>query len=166
MMKRVSAYFLLLVAASEAFSPISQVRKPSSSALEMVNARRGVLQQLVGALAVGAAAPTTAWAMESEDYSNDFIQKLKARSDGKDYAAEKGDLAWKKLSTKKFSQQYERPNYLGIKRSDGTIEMLEASEVKALEDAGKVITDYETYTDKAGKVQIDYLNGKVYRYVE
>ena len=122
---------------------------------------------LAGAAAVLVSASVPAFAMEEEDYSNDFIQTLKARSDAKRNDADGGKVAWKKISnTQKFSQQYERPSFVGVQRKDLTFQMVTPEQLEELKSEGKVIDEYDVKIDKKGKESIDYKKGLIPKFVD
>lgn len=131
--------------------------------------RRSILAS-AGAMFLGVAGTTApeATAMETEDFSNDFIQTLKARSDGKrdDYIKQTrdGNTTWKKLNTAKFSSQYERPSFVGVQRADKTFQMVTPQELEVLKQEGKVILEYETKLDKKGNEYIDYAQGEILKF--
>jgi hypothetical protein len=142
---------------------------PSSN----ISDRRTILAS-AGAMFLAAAATTAnpqvamAAAMETEDFSNDFIQTLKARSDGKrdDYTKQNQDsnTTWKKLNTAKFSSQYDRPTFVGVQRADKTFQMVTPEQLEVLKKEGKVYFEYETKLDKKGNEYIDYAQGEILKF--
>lgn len=167
----------MVSATTDAFvvlSPQQQQLAASSSALMATTPsdRRSILTT-AGAMFLGVAAttaPAAAVAMETEDFSNDFIQTLKARSDGKrnDYVKQTqgSNTTWKKLNTAKFSSQYDRPSFVGVQRADKTFQMVTQQELEVLKQEGKVISEYETKLDKKGNEYIDYVQGEILKFRE
>lgn len=136
---------------------------------DAANRRRALLTEAAATLATGLLLtfPTTPAIAAAEDDDNEFIQLLKSRSQGKDYSTStNGSIGVKSLSSSKFSQQYQRPSFVGVKRKDGSIQMVDSVEAKQLQADGKIVADYETYIDEKGKEHFDYIKGKVYRYVD
>jgi hypothetical protein len=114
------------------------------------------------------AAPAAMAAMETEDFSNDFIQTLKARSDDKrdDYTkqAQDSNTTWKKLNTAKFSNQYNRPSFVGVQRADKTFQMVTPEQLEVFKKEGKVFSEYERKLDKKGNEYIDYVQGEMLKF--
>ena len=142
------------------------VQRPSTK-LHAENTRRA----FVGAVAAGLLIGEPVVAMEAEDFSNDFIQTLKAKSDAKrdEYTkqVDDGNVSWKKMTTSKFSQQYSRPSYVGVQRKDGTFEMMLPDQRDSLKKEGKIVEEYIMRMDKKKKVEVpDYSKGTIFKYIE
>ena len=101
-----------------------------------------------------------------DDAANEFIAKLKAKSDAKreEYLqqAQRPD----KLSGRQFKSQYDRPSYVGVRHDEdgsGRVEMLLRSEVDKLMASGKIDQQYDTIVnEKTGETKPDYKKGKIY----
>eukprot|EP00546_Thalassionema_frauenfeldii_P014348 CAMPEP_0178917334 /NCGR_PEP_ID=MMETSP0786-20121207/13189_1 /TAXON_ID=186022 /ORGANISM="Thalassionema frauenfeldii, Strain CCMP 1798" /LENGTH=163 /DNA_ID=CAMNT_0020590873 /DNA_START=3190 /DNA_END=3681 /DNA_ORIENTATION=+ len=143
----------------------------SDDATTDTNNRRSFL--LLGGMATAALSSSSpaAWAdIPAEDYSNEFIQTLKARSDSKrdvyTKEARDGNIAWKKLNTAKFSNQYARPKFTGVERADKSFQMVTPEELETLKSQDKIYEDYTTFVDSDGKEKIDYARGTIYKFKE
>lgn len=184
-----SAIFFLSCAAGSgvgvlAYSPVGpesrfaeqqSVRRVPLSGLDEsppASSRRRFLERalVAGAAAAASFVPHPASAsLESEDFSNDFIQKLKAQSDAKrseyDAAATTGSAGFKKLNTAKFSAQYDRPKFVGVKRKDGTYKMINPEEVEELQKAGMIVVEYDTILNSLGQEVPNYKKGPIPQFV-
>ena len=154
---------LLVLISAEAFMVMPSTSRMTRRCLMAMN-RRALLETALVTLAVPAT-PAMAVMLE-EDYSSDFIQQLKSRSDGKEYSKDSGQIGPAKLSASKFSQQYTRPSFVSVRRSNRSIELVDSIKLKQLEETGKVVAKYETYLDKNGVERQDFFKGKVYFYVD
>lgn len=160
------SWFLVLVS-SQAFTKKSSITRVDTA----LSANRRTLLQEASLTAITSclvdAATTTLPipALAQQDDDNEFIQLLKSRSEGKEYAKDDGKVGVRSLGANKFTQQYQRPSFVGVRRLDGSIRMMDSVYVKKLENEGKVEAVYDTYVDGKGVERLDYGRGKVYRYV-
>jgi hypothetical protein len=140
--------------------------------------RRNFLQRVVLAapVIVAAASPANAAigcsaegsVCETEE-SNEFIARLKSQSEANKAANKLQAQSASKLSSQKFASQYERPKYIGVRRGDGSFQMVTPSELDALMAQGKVEKTFETKINKkTGEKRTgvnDYSKGESYAFV-
>ncbi|KAL3939531.1 MAG: hypothetical protein SGBAC_005762 [Bacillariaceae sp.] len=87
---------------------------------------------------------------------NEFIARLKKQSDANKEMYTQQAIRSDKLSNGQFSSQYQRSSYVGVRRSNGSYEMVTPGELDELVKSGKVEVAY-------GKVKDD-LSKKVYAF--
>mmetsp|Transcript_1419 Transcript_1419/g.2111 ORF Transcript_1419/g.2111 Transcript_1419/m.2111 type:complete len:211 (-) Transcript_1419:34-666(-) len=159
------------MATTSCCSPTTLLQMSSNSMDD--NRRSILLSGIVASTAaiVASSSPDTSAAMEEEDFSNEFIQTLKARSDAKrdeyNSNADNGNIAWKKLNTATFKGQYDRPKFIGVQRPDQTFQMVTPEQLEELERSNKIYKDYTVYVNpKNGKEEIDYSRGPIWKFSE
>ena len=114
--------------------------------------------------------PTVAFAAAAGggggDSDNAFIQELKSRSDAnrEQYNQQARNQA-NRLDSAQFQGQYQRPTYIGIRKADGTYQMVTLDVAKSLQAKGLVIAKYDTYYDEKKGAEIEnFKKGKVLQY--
>eukprot|EP00526_Cylindrotheca_closterium_P022469 CAMPEP_0113631816 /NCGR_PEP_ID=MMETSP0017_2-20120614/16532_1 /TAXON_ID=2856 /ORGANISM="Cylindrotheca closterium" /LENGTH=181 /DNA_ID=CAMNT_0000542337 /DNA_START=35 /DNA_END=580 /DNA_ORIENTATION=- /assembly_acc=CAM_ASM_000147 len=96
---------------------------------------------------------------------NEFIARLKKQSEANKDKYTQQAIRSDKLSNGQFSSQYQRPSYVGVRRTNGAYEMVTPSELDGLLKSGKVELTYDAViVDKqTGEAKKD-LSKKVYAY--
>jgi len=87
---------------------------------------------------------------------NEFVKELKARSKANKEQYMKEAMRADKLSPKQFQDNLNRPSYVGVTRSDGSIKMITSQQFEELEKANRIKVDYESTINKNGKEFVDY----------
>lgn len=87
---------------------------------------------------------------------NEFIQELKARSAANKEKYKKESMRSDKLSTGQFRSQYDRPRFTGLRKNDGSVQMVSDEDLEMLEKSGRVQVEYEIGLTKDGQEYIDY----------
>ncbi|CAJ1956839.1 unnamed protein product [Cylindrotheca closterium] len=79
---------------------------------------------------------------------NECIARLKKQSDANKEKYAQQAIRSDKLSNGQFSTQYQRPSYFGVRRTNGSFEMVDPSELDELMKSGKVESTFDKMSNK------------------
>jgi len=101
-----------------------------------------------------------------DDETNAFIQRLKMQSEQNRDIYKKEAQSADSLSARQFASQYRRPTYIGVYRSDASVDMLLPGEIDELLQQNKIQVVYGVKVNaKTGEEKPDF-SQKKYIYVD
>lgn len=149
---------LIHLTCASAFLPSRKTISIGQGTALHVSSRRSLLLEGAVVFASGAIliVPSQAAHAVAQEEANDFIQALQARSVANRDQYLKESTRADKLSTQQFKGQYKKPKYVGVRKSDGSFDMLTPTEIEALEKSGEIKMEYGIGKNRDGSEYVDY----------